>query len=210
MATKSVNKIVAQIERFCDAKIAAAGNAGLQKKWATVKVDLIKAAPAFDAYGIDAKQALPNAIYAAQKTGKLMRSAALGINVMDRYTNTVLVNARKNSGALSNKLQNAALSKFVEGEFGDDLVGRLHAHTTTASTQASSTRKALEGVGLCAISDRVMNLTLENPLGERLLAIVDGTLEPIEEKAEEEVVAEEVWVGAIPGEEIPMSEDTFS
>jgi len=209
MASKTLNKIVAQIESLCDAKIAsanAASNAGLAKKWAAVKVDLVKAGPVFEEFKIDPKKMLANAIYAAQKQGKTMRSAALGVNVMDRFTNTVLHNARQTGGTISNALQNASLSKFIEGEFGADLDRRLVAHSTTASTQASSTRKALEGLGLCSVADRVMNLTLDNPLGRRLLEIVDGKLEAKEEEVAPVVTKDEEMIGETVFEMDPAAE----
>lgn len=194
--SKGNAKMIAAIEAVIDPRIdqaVAKSNPGLGKKWASVKADLIRLVGTFGEYDLKPKVVIPNAIYAAQKTAKMIESVATSINVVDRYTRAVIGNAAK-TGALPNKLQNASLSKFIEGDFGDALDTRLGAHTSTASTQASSTRKALEGLGLANVADRVLTLSMDNPFGKSLLAVMSGEKEASEAPAtsSDEVAAEEV------------------
>ncbi len=89
------------------------------------------------------------AIYAMQKVRKLCSALLNGKSAIDGYTSTILQNVFA-LDKLNNKSALVSLSRgitFTETDQEQAIVKRYHCEPSTASTQASSSRKALQVLG---------------------------------------------------------------
>lgn len=171
------DKVANEIRGIIDTRIAAANedeNAGLAKKWMKEQKVMTSTAFAKRFAEFKGKPAIFTnmAIYAAQKVRKLL------VGSVDGYTRNIVLNAAKLAKAkvpFTQDLQLAALSTHVECGGPVAKLNRMSSTRGTASTQASSTRKALVALGFAKVvtkdGAKVLELDFEN---EIIKGIVDA------------------------------------
>lgn len=175
MTNKTVNNLHAAIVNKLIARAEAAAsvdNASLEKKFRTeAKLFQVAYAEALHAAKIKADFADSIAIYAMQKVRKLLNAAVTGVSTIDKYTSAIIHNAANRKQTINNKEQNASLCSALEVEtMSATKDERLHKAPSTASTQSSSTRKALQALGLAAYDKESKSLTIdtESPLFDKI------------------------------------------
>ena len=110
------------------------------------------------------------AIYAQQKVRKILKSVHSKSDQLDKYTSAIINNAKTRKQTINNAQQNASLSSSIELESMKARDVRLHKAVSTASTQSSSTRKALQALNIATYDKESKSLTFntESAIFEQL------------------------------------------
>ena len=121
--------------------------------------------------------AKPLAVYAMEKVRQIASALTqANRNLLDRYTEPMLINAAHNANALRNKAALVTLSRevtYTETEQQQSIIARHRCAPSTASTQASSSRMALRAIGACRYDERDRSMSLTDaPVTRALLALV--------------------------------------
>jgi len=168
-------KLQAQVHKALEARAAAAlsvDNTSLHDKFMTEKkMFKIEYAQVMLDNSIDAKFVNNIAIYAMQKVRKILNAVhTKSTNKLDKYTSAILSNAQTRKNAIDNKQQNASLASSIELETMKAKDVRLHKAVSTASTQSSSTRKALQALKIATYDseNKTLNFQTESAIFKAL------------------------------------------
>jgi len=180
---KNAKQIATTFASIIDAKIETAGNENLKKNWTRERGKFTdpKVCAYYAEHELDPEGIKGLAIYAAQKVRKLLMKHLGMAEKIDPYTLNTLRNAvalAKQGVKFTSELQMAGLCHSVDAADKLKLAERVHKDRATASTQTSSTRAALEALGVLQVTKedgkRVLNIDLEHPIVKSAL----GTPEP--------------------------------
>jgi hypothetical protein len=117
------------------------------------------------------------AIYAMQKVRAIIAALFYGKSqFLDAFTLTMLTNMKANAGRLTNKSANVCLSRdvqYVETDVKQEITARHRCVSSTASTQSSSTRQALQALGMAHYDEVSREIILnDSAASQALLALV--------------------------------------
>lgn len=127
----------------------------------------------------DKKQPSFVALYALQKVRKILVASAQGLaSQLDGYTRTILTNL--SASEQNNKSAYVSLSRAIEfNEFDNQktIKARYNCASSTASTQASSTRQAFKLLNIASVTKNKVNDEFalnDSKLAKSLLNLVSG------------------------------------
>jgi hypothetical protein len=168
-ATLSIENIIARNES--DARVIESAKARLSDSKTTERAArlILSYLHALTSSAIEADETFVlNNVYALEKATKLIRALQFKSSAMlDKYTLAIAsaMNARK-ATRLTNAEQNAILAASIECESLRATDKRLHKAASTATTQSSSTRVALQALNIARDDNKAL-VYLENEINSQ-------------------------------------------